>query len=566
MEDTMQKLTFVCCVLVLLLLLPAVAPAQGNPVRLAPFGVSNLYLNQQISGDTLANGARRDSNATYILDRNGIYLVNAIIRNTGWTLRIKALDSAGTKPVIFLYPASGATTPPGQMVDIRGNLWLKNLIISGYFEPLPDNLGGLQGSLFNTGAAGKDIVIDSCILTNTNGNHLRTDQAPRLVKVTNTIFANMGYLGRSNLGAGKGIDVRNGSVDSLILLNNTFVNWQDRIIRHYASTANIGYFRFEHNTLVNGMSFHGLLSLGRVLYEGIICNNLLIDAFALGNDSDAVRQGEFTDSKELDQFGVARMTWVIANPNDTTLWRIKNNYYSISTAGQSFWDSASVLPIVANPALSKGSPLTYFINSKLGADSATAFQQTTVALNNIPKLMVAFMKWYRRPIANGGAGKTKGTTGWSAAVDFDRRGFQYFRDTLNCAYSTGLPIYTAATGGYPVGDLNWFPAKLAQWKADPVSAVLPGDKNIPSTFSLGQNYPNPFNPSTHITFALPRDSRVTVEVFDVLGRRVATVFEGVKAVGEHTVDFNASTLSSGFYVYRLTTPEFSAVKKMMLMK
>ncbi len=557
----------VLLVVALVTLVPSGAVAQ-HEVRVPPFSGTN-YLNNIIMGDTLTGGARRDSNTVYVLTRGGAYLSNAVITNIGWPLQIKANDTTGnvSKPIVYLYLGATSQTLPGQFVSMRGNFTMKNVILDGYFEPDPTILLGLQGALFNTASAGLNLQLDSCILTNTNGNHVRTDQAPHLLKITNCIFANMGYLGKSNLGAGKGIDVRAGSVDSMIVVNNTFVNWQDRIIRHFSSTASIQYLRFEHNTCVNGMSYHGFLSLGRVGKKIIIQDNLLVDAFALGQDTDAVRQSEFTDSGEKDAFGFPRMTWVISNPNDTTQWVIKNNYFRVTPAGQSFFDSASILPIVANPALVAGSPLTYKINSRIGADSATAFRTHTADLPNTPALMTAFMKWYRRPQAlpDSGAGKTKTVSAWKAKFDFDRRSYAYFRDTLNCAYSTGNAVYTEGTGGYPVGDLNWFPSKLTQWLADPVSSVQPGQGMV-NSYELSQNYPNPFNPSTKIEFAIPKQSNVELRIFNVLGQEVATLVHESMAAGRHTVSFDAKNLASGLYFYRITAGQFTSVKKMMLLR
>jgi len=565
----MRTLLFVVAiVLALLVFIPVGAVAQ-HEVRVPPFSGTN-FLNDFIAGDTLVNGQRRDPDAVYVLSCGGVYLSQAIIRNIGYTLTIKANDTIPgvSKPVVFLYENPTTGNPPGQLVEMRGDLIVKNLIISGYFEPLPEKLTHLQGGIFDMGTPGNSLTLDSCILTNTNGNHVRTSQPPRVVKITNCIFGNMGYLGRSNLGAGKAIDVRGGSVDSLIVLNNTFVNWQDRIIRHYSSTANIQYLRFEHNTCVNGMSYHGFLSLGKVGNRAIITNNVLVDAFALGQDTDAVRQAEFTESTEKDPFGFSRMTWVISAPNDTTRWTVSNNYYRVTPAGQAFYDSASILPIIANPPLVAGSPLTHHISGKLGADSATAFLTHTADMPNVPKLMTEMMKWYRRPAAppDSGANKTKNTGAFKAAFDYDRRGYEYYRDDLDCAYSTSSPIYTGATGGYPAGDLNWFPARYAAWRSDPISGVAT-DGRLPSVFALGQNYPNPFNPSTKIAYSLPRTSTVTLEVFDVLGRRVAILVNNeLKQAGDYTISFDGSRLATGMYIYKMSAAGQSVSKKMMLVK
>jgi hypothetical protein len=567
-EDFMGTTRLVTVFVLALLFLVSFQGNSQNIVRVPPFSGAN-YLNDFIIGDTLANGQRRDSNAVYVLQRGANYLSNAVMINRGWTMRLRANDTTGnvSKPLVYLYENPTTNLPPGYFVDMRGDVTMKNIILTGYFEPLPEKLAKLQGVLFRTNVAGLNLTLDSCILLNTSGNHVRTEQAPKVVKITNCIFGNMGYLGGSNLGAGKAVDARGGSVDSLIMVNNTFVNWQDRIIRHFASTANIQFLKFEHNTCVNGMSYHGFLSLGRVGRRVIIRDNLLVDAFALGQDTDAVRQSEFTDSGEKDAFGSARMTWIFSVPNDSTTWTVANNYYRVTQTGQAFYDSASILPIVANPALVAGSPLTYHINKRLGADSTTAFRTHTADMPNVPKLMTEMMKWYRRwvPPPDSGAHKTKETGTWRPQYDYDRRFLTYYRDTMNCAYSTSNAIYSGGTGGYPVGDLNWFPARKAAWLADPVSDV-PTMGVIPEAFKLEQNYPNPFNPSTTISFGLPKETHVLLEVYDILGRKVATLVDEQRVAGSYTVTFDASHFGSGVYFYRIKAGDQFLAKRMLLVK
>ena len=89
---------------------------------------------------------------------------------------------------------------------------------------------------------------------------------------------------------------------------------------------------------------------------------------------------------------------------------------------------------------------------------------------------------------------------------------------------------------------------------------------IPSVFSLSQNYPNPFNPATTINFDLPVDSKVNIKLFDISGREAATVINEFKTAGYHTVNFNASGLTSGVYFYNLTGANFSVTRKMLLVK
>jgi hypothetical protein len=90
--------------------------------------------------------------------------------------------------------------------------------------------------------------------------------------------------------------------------------------------------------------------------------------------------------------------------------------------------------------------------------------------------------------------------------------------------------------------------------------------SLPRIFSLGQNYPNPFNPSTTIEFSLPRSSHVTLKVYDMLAREVATLVDQNYPAGVHQVRWNAAGVASGMYVYRLSTGSFTAEKKLILLK
>jgi len=89
---------------------------------------------------------------------------------------------------------------------------------------------------------------------------------------------------------------------------------------------------------------------------------------------------------------------------------------------------------------------------------------------------------------------------------------------------------------------------------------------IPMQYGLSQNYPNPFNPTTAFNFALVEDVHVTLRVYDVTGRLVATLIDGMEKVGHHVVEFNGANLPSGQYYYRMQAGTFSAVKAMVLMK
>jgi hypothetical protein len=101
---------------------------------------------------------------------------------------------------------------------------------------------------------------------------------------------------------------------------------------------------------------------------------------------------------------------------------------------------------------------------------------------------------------------------------------------------------------------------------DPALAIENLEVGIPSSYVLKQNYPNPFNPSTHIKFGLPQAGDVLVEIYNLLGQKIITLFDGYKAAGYHIVEFDASNLPTGMYFYRIQADKFNSVKKMMLIK
>ncbi len=700
MEDIMKKASL-SLLLLIFFLAPLKALSQEDTCLVPDLYGTTLTLNTLIAQDTAGTGWQGAAGATawqngtrvYVLKMNGYYPSKTVINisaNRKLVIRaeygVPEVKGSVYKPSIVLVPSASGGNPPGNFMQLNGahdTVIFKNIMIAGYDEGIPGNLDALQGALITMPAVGSgSIFVDSCILKSVNGQLIRTDGRPNTVRITNSIFADMGFLGTSNFGAGKGIDLRGSEVDTIDMHDNTFVNWQDRIIRHYLSTAPIHNLYFTHNTCVNGMSFHGFLSLGWCDSTGNgtfqIKNNLLVDHFSLGADTDVVRQAEYTDPGELDSLnGNPRMSWILARPNPLIHWDISNNYYVITDSGKYMRDSLNA-PYV--PRVYKGNDpyLPYGMNARLqatGGDSVNCFKKVNVAMTNVPPLMTELIRWYRLPRAMGGAGKEKrGASGvgdpnfvktapgvWT--FDYHRRDAYWYTDSLNCKFSgTAVTLASmASSDAQVVGDPRWgapvmtttpvtvsshaitygtvnLPTskkdsiqltnigpnavhfKVTSTKAAFVAAsdsvaVNPGtskylvitftppDTNsqsgyiklvydalgspdsvavsgkgrtvvrvddpqslLPTSFSLAQNYPNPFNPSTQISYAVPKSSKITLEIFDVLGKKVATLVNGIVQPGFYTANFNASSMSSGIYFYRLSSPGAIFTKKMMLLK
>ena len=92
------------------------------------------------------------------------------------------------------------------------------------------------------------------------------------------------------------------------------------------------------------------------------------------------------------------------------------------------------------------------------------------------------------------------------------------------------------------------------------------NSEVITEYKLFQNYPNPFNPTTMISWRSPVSSHQTLKIYDILGNEVATLVDEYREAGRYTLNFDASRLSSGVYIYRITAGEFSDVRKMVILK
>ncbi len=148
--------------------------------------------------------------------------------------------------------------------------------------------------------------------------------------------------------------------------------------------------------------------------------------------------------------------------------------------------------------------------------------------------------------------------------------FSYYKRNSNQSSGVVAPvcaIYKTGSTKYAVFGYPGFGPTNAYYNGEQLfTGVEPISSNTPDKFSLSQNYPNPFNPVTNINFALPKAGSVKLVVFDMTGREVAVLVNGQYTAGTYRVDYDASSLASGVYFYRLETESFTDVKKMMLIK
>ncbi len=149
-----------------------------------------------------------------------------------------------------------------------------------------------------------------------------------------------------------------------------------------------------------------------------------------------------------------------------------------------------------------------------------------------------------------------GNTSWTAASTVNSTAATNMTWTYYQDASTGCTF----TGGSSQSRPNICMAINILVGKEPVSTI------VPQIYSLSQNYPNPFNPVTTIKYSLPKSSLVKFVVYDVLGKEVVTLVNGMKQAGNYQADFDGTNLASGVYFYRIEAGDFVDVKKMVLLK
>ncbi|KUG26882.1 hypothetical protein ASZ90_003271 [hydrocarbon metagenome] len=484
-----------------------------------PSGVGTL--NEVIAGDTTATGERIDpENTVYVLERYGFYLLTGTISNTGFPLKIWTAEGGGTKPII--QPGvgeGGVSSPPFRP---RGDFHIK-----GAYVTAMDELGQTHTVMFRLSADDIKIIAEDCHLDYTGQSIFRLDNKNNSVYVLNSVVSNSGSMASPD--NGRGIDDRGNDIDIVVFENSTFYNFTSRILRD--GGGKINYARVVHNTVVNvgqmGISFGEIIELE-------FKNNLFVNTSFFGKRS----------TSAWSSFDVLPLREDLVNQGvEQKLTILNNNFYTAPELINAQPDS-----ILASPIFNAVSDS--LINAIGTKDNLL---NEAITFTDQPALPVDLV------VAN-----------WDFTItprpEFDRGGggpeYGGVQLPFNFAYPTSTASYTYSTNGQPLGSLKWF------------GMVVGVDENldeVPVNFTLENNYPNPFNPSTVIKYSVPELSNVNLKIYNSLGQVVKTLVNTTQAAGSYSLQWDGTSdigvkVSSGIYIYRLTTDKFSASKKMMLLK
>jgi hypothetical protein len=470
-------------------------------------------LNFVIDSDTLANGARVDSNTVYVLQRGVTYILNGTISHVGYHLAVVAEDGTADRPRLIPGVAPGGES--ARPFTPRGDLTVRGLYMTGQ-----DELGTVLTQIIRISADSVRIVLDDCHVDVASQAGFRLDNEFNRLFFTNSIFSNLG----GDWDNGRGVDDRGNHIDSLVSVNSTWYNLPSRVLRDGGGYIN--YAKFDNNTIVN--TGRRVAEFGEVV-ELEFTNNLMVNCGFLGQDTAATSAQIVVDSLEnADIIGL-----------DQSVLIRNNNFYVDPVFAAVYGDSVESMPWFSADAQ------TFVDDSGLGD---TNFSESITFTNGPLPNTADVTEFY----ASGGDVLT-------ALPNLDRAG-----EPFDFAYPQGATSYTAGVNGQPLGDLNWFGLAVAV-EEDPESG-------LPTTFGLLNNYPNPFNPSTNIVYRLQNSMAVTLTIYNIMGQKIRTLVNNqMQTAGEQRIawngrDDNEQIVASGVYLYRLETRGFVETRKMLLLK
>lgn len=193
---------------------------------------------------------------------------------------------------------------------------------------------------------------------------------------------------------------------------------------------------------------------------------------------------------------------------------------------------------------------------------------TTSWLTTVPVELTSFLANVDRNIVN---------LNWKTATETNNHGFQVERKTANSTWqtigfvngngtTTEMQSYSYSDKNLLTGNYSYRLKQIDFNGNFEYSNIIEAEVVAVNKFELAQNYPNPFNPSTKITFSIPQAGNVKLSVYNLLGQDVKTLVNGFTSEGTHTVNFDASNLNSGVYIYKIEANNFTQTRKMTLIK
>lgn len=535
--------------------------------------------NEIVSADTNSDGTH--AHAVYELDPNSWYPVSGqLVFNEDMTIiGGKRTSETDTRPWIL-------TTDPWTgwyMLGGSKNITLKGLHMMQMAETVGGNISAWARSGMQLTGENSKVVVEDCIWDFNTGFALNMTKNGLNLEVRNCLFR-FSKPTDNSVWAGQGIDISSAQLDTVIIQNCTWYGGGPFMLKTWASTEK--YFKMDHCSIIDFAQWplHGVQWV-----NSVFTNNLFYNAYTMGEDRDQIL-GQDPDGLPFGVMDVDTTFYdvdtVITGAdtviNSTVNWTketarnllVSNNNNFIKQNIMDYWAVAMSGDTIYHDFVAPD-PADYhgFINKRTKAMFENDATWPGLVLQNTTTLDPQFASYFDYSDTLINYSKAYYSYAWPNAkktqfmLDPDGEPLQPTDPMVYNLKVNNASLRSAATDGGVIGDLTWeLPNGYNSIQADIATDVKRSNLDKPSEFALNQNYPNPFNPSTVITFSLAKESNVTLNVYNIIGQKVATLVNKRMGSGNYEYKFDASNLGSGVYIYRLETDNFSVAKKMMLIK
>jgi len=450
-----------------------------------------------------------DPNVVYILNRGQLYPTQTTIKNT-FTLRMKASEGTGALPAMIQWDKDGKYN---RHLEAQADVYFENI----QFENQQAD-GGITVRSQRLVANGIRGVFKGCVFYQDGGGAITSWADSIKIYAYDCIAHSLGRVGENNSN-GRFVDTRADNwADTVIIQNCTADHLNGAFFR--GGSAVCGYLKIDHCTMINGRT--GNVNLFRPK-ELIFTNNLFVNSRI---------QGEFPTKDPLDTDPDHIHDAII---DVDTIWdiskvHIRNNNIVTTQDVKDLWAKYDT---IIEPL-----KLDLMLSRLLGPDTLNAAFEEVVTFGNLCATPLDYMEaTYVDPTA----------TQFPNQLCLGGDGGGLFPDELDASYNTDSKSYTAAYGGLPVGDLNWFPEKKAIWLGNPNVAVKAINEDQIKV------YPNPASDRLYIKTG--DISKINVVLYNVLGKEIKnTTYNG----GNIEVDLNS--LQQGMYIYRISDSGKNMIK------
>lgn len=466
---------------------------------------------------------------------------------------------------------------PSFIIQNNGDITVKNIYFCGADSEAPVLGSSTQAAyIIQTSQDNSTCLIDGCYFEWMGGDGAAFSTGAAGVNLTfsNNMVFNCGSGGTAwwSTWAGYTVNMGNGDVGDIVIRNNTTMNSPGPFFIDYMGLQKSVVI--EHNTVINNLIY---CFFNSTWTDAELKSNIFYNCGSQGLDIQ-----ELQVDKELN-WGIVYVDTLSTYGRDTTFAvqqgvdisqveplrkiSLEDNYYGWSSEILAYWDRTDTLKEQVWMNARVAQMFADDANYPLFTESGTLSKEDVGEPGFIggysgAATMDSLVGFLENVI---GAGGTSPTRYYYCPGEDDPQP----NPALVWPLGFDLAVTNSAlvgSDGKPLGDLNWYSQYAERWAPELSSAVETISTSAPAEFTLSQNYPNPFNPTTNIQYSLVKNSHVTLRVFNTMGQEVATLVDKTQNAGKYMVDFDASNLASGIYLYKLETANQSVAKKMFLIK